>query len=486
MPSKKPWLEQVLYVMWVLTALILSFSFLSADIFLNKAKKVLNLSGVEDRIKELKNPSSPANGEEEPIDARVTVKKNPDGTWQLFVDDKPFFIKGMIFNPAKIGEDPGIPNLRDWMLYDDNANSTNDIAFETWVDTNLNNIKDATEPLVGDFQLLKDMGCNTIRLYHVPSDNPILGNIYKIEPGVQLQYDHAVNKSLLRKLYNDYGIMVIMSHFLGSWTIGAGVSWAEGCDYTNSTHRENIKTSVRAMVLDNKDEPYVLMWLLGNENNIADFSKCNAVQHPVAYAQLIGELARMIKEIDPHHPVAVCDGDGYRWFADPFNTLREYPDYAQAVDIVAFNSYHGSNGFNPYICSNVKYTFDRPIFYSEYGMFAYDNNVGYDEMLQKKYHTNYWKDIVLQSASNLNIPQEQYGNCIGGVVFDWCDRWHMDGNPWAHDVSTNPATYSPDGLRHEEWFGVTSMGIGSDTLMRQKRSAYDYYKNVWNRTNLTY
>ena len=75
---------------------------------------------------------------------------------------------------------------------------------------------------------------------------------------------------------------------------------------------------------------------------------------------------------------------------------------------------------------------------------------------------------------------------LGGVVFDWVDRWYMDGFPSEHDPGTRYWAFSPDHLDHEEWFGMVSMGDGSDTLMRQKRKAYDYLADVWNRPELSF
>lgn len=416
---------------------------------------------------------------------KVKAVKYADGTWKLFVNGKPYFIKGVLFSPVKIGEDPGRGTLHDWMCYDDDKNGKNDAAYQSWLDENRNNVKDPGEKIYGDFQLLKEMGCNTIRLYHIPSDNPILGDIYRSNPNTAMQYNHPLNKNLLRALYKDYGIMAIMGNFLGSWTIGSGASWEQGTDYTNPQHRENIKKSVRAMVLDNKDESYVLMWLLGNENNIASWSRCNAQSQSLAYATLVGELAEMIHKLDPEHPVAVCEGDDYGWGTDIFTTLKYYPKYAPGVDIIAYNSYRGKDGFGD-LWAKSKNIFDRPVFISEFGIFAYNTKIGEDEELQLEYDKGCWQDIVLDSAEYYEQDKTKAGNCIGGVVFDWLDRWYMDSSPYDHNEGSNPWVSSPDKLRHEEWFGVMSMGNGSDWLMRHKRKVYDYFKDVWNFSKLSF
>lgn len=405
---------------------------------------------------------------------RVKVVKFSDGTWQLMVDEKPYFIKGVVFTPVKIGENPDNATMRDWMYYDEDKDGRNDIAYQSWLDENKNNKKDSGEEEEGDFKFLKEMGCNTIRLYHVPSNNPILGDIYKENPATALQFAHPVNKELLRKLYKDYGIMVIMGNFLGSWTIGSGIPWEEGTDYTNPKHRKNIKESVRAMVLDNKDEPYVLLWLLGNENNIASWSQCNGWQEPVAYATLVGEITEMIHELDPDHPVAVCDGDN-------FHSLKQYSKYAKNLDIIAYNCYRGRYGFG-HLWQEAEDIFDRPIFISEFGMFTYNIKSGENENLQREYLKGCWRDIVLNSAWHYNPKKMITGNSIGGVVFDWVDRWYMDGFPDKHNKGARHWN-SPDGYLHEEWFGLMSMGNGSDWLMRQRRKAYNYFKDVWNQKN---
>lgn len=232
------------------------------------------------------------------------------------------------------------------------------------------------------------------------------------------------------------------------------------------------------MVLDNKDEPYVLMWLLGNENNLGDWLHCNASQNPEAYAKLIGELAEMIHKLDPEHPVAVCDGDN-------FNTLKEYAKYAPGLDIVSYNSYRGEYGF-VFLWKEVKRTFDRPVFISEFGIFAYNINIGEEQDYQLKYIKGCWRDIVRNSALHYDPAKRVSGNSIGGVVFDWLDRWYMDGTPSEHNPGTRHWEESLDHLRHEEWFGIMSMGDGSNWLARHKRKVYDYLKDAWNKPDLEF
>jgi hypothetical protein len=406
---------------------------------------------------------------------KVSVVRLSNGAWELRIGQTPHFVKGVVYVPVKIGEDPSENSMQDWLQYDDNGNGKNDMAHETWL------AGDSKRQPVGDFEFLRRMGANTIRVYHSPSDSPSLEEIYKGNPSTSLQFDHAINKPLLRELSQTYGIRVAMGHFLGAWTIGSGATWDEGTDYTNPKHREAIKKSVYAMVRDSKDEPYVLLWMLGNENNIADFSRCNAKARPEAYARLIGELTDMIHKLDPNHPVAICDGD------DQFRMLRYYAKHAPQIDIIGYNAYRGESGFGD-LWAGAKNILDRPVLISEYGTFAYISPKGEDEEYQLRYLKGSWKDIVQQSASHFDPAQNRAGNSIGGMVFDWVDRWYMDGKPQEHNPGTATHWNSPDRLTHSEYFGVMALdGVAqSDSLSRRPRLAYDYFKDVWNKSTLSF
>ncbi|UCC94720.1 MAG: hypothetical protein JSW40_07880, partial [Candidatus Omnitrophota bacterium] len=240
---------------------------------------------------------------------KVKLIKYGSGDWQLMVDNKPFLIKGLTYTPTRVGESPDKGTLQNWTTQDINKNGLIDGPYDTWVDSNNNNIQDENEKVVGDFQLMKDMGVNAIRLYHQP---------------------FQLNKELLRKMYGEYGIYVILGDFLGKYALGSGASWQEGTDYNNSLHKENMLNSVRQMVSEFKDEPYVLIWLLGNENVYG--VACNADKQPESFFTFVNEAARLIKSLDPQkRPVAIASGDTL--YLDIF--AQHCPD----VDIFGANMY---------------------------------------------------------------------------------------------------------------------------------------------------
>jgi len=403
----------------------------------------------------------------------VSVEKDKNGNWQLKVDAQPYFIKGVLFAPIKIGEDPRHATIRDWMVYDDDNDGKNDIAYQAWIDANRNNKKDADEKIIGDFQLLKEMGANTIRLYHAPSTHSSLGDIYTKNPSTEKQYNHSPNKELLRELHKQYGIKVIMGNFIGAWTIGSGANWDEGTDYNNPLHRENIKKSVKAMVLEHSHEPYVLFWALGNGNNVDPWSQCNARENREVYAKFVNELAQMIKQIDPRHPVAIIDGE------DGHNTLKHYAKHGKDIDIIGYNIYKDEVNFQIFL-KEVRDIWDKPIYIAEIGKDAYGRK-GEDEEAQFQSIRGSWRTILRSSAefANSSLAIKGTGNVIGVTFFDWLDKWHKDGISTEHNNGKHkwPGTNI---FIHKEWFGLMSMGDGSDSLMRQPRKSYDYLKDVWN------
>jgi beta-glucuronidase len=376
---------------------------------------------------------------------KVHLIQYETGDWQLMVNNKPYVIKGITYAPTKVGESPDEGTMGNWMEEDFNKNGKIDGPYDAFVDKNRNNIQDKDEPAAGDFKLMQEMGVNTIRLYHHPQ---------------------KVNKELLRQLYQKYGIMVIMGDFLGKYALGSGAPWNPGTDYNNEEHKRNMMESVTSMILEFKDEPYVLFWLLGNEN-VYGYA-CNADKEPDAFFTFANGVAKYIKSIDSQHPVAVCSGDTL--FLDKFG--KAAPD----IDIFGTNAYRGDYGFVR-IWQAVKEEADKPVFITEFGCPAYAQGKTWKEAesLQAEYHRAAWEDI----ENNMAFASGA-GNAIGGVVFEWLDEWWKAYEPSIHDTKGLFTGPFPDGYMHEEWLGLCSQGDGkSSPFLRQLRQSYYMYKKMW-------
>lgn len=380
---------------------------------------------------------------------KVCLVKYSNGHWQMLLDGRPFIVKGIEYSPDKTGTRPKHAN--EWMKSDLNGNGKIDGPYDSFIDANRNNIRDNGEKPAGDFKLLNLMGCNTIRIYH-PT---------------------GVDKKLLRDLHRNYGIYVIMGNFLGAYTVGSGAEWECGTDYTDKKQREKMKSEVRKMVKEFKDEPYVLMWMLGNENDSigsyenSTYNNTNACTNPEAYASFVGEVSRMIKELDQDHPVAVCNA--------LYKIVPYYKQYAPEIDIIGMNSYSGPYGFGV-LWRRVKGYFDRPVLITEFGVDSYNSRTNQvDEEFQELYHKKAWEDIEANSFLGSGA-----GNSIGGVVFTWLDKWWLCGMPDEHDTETGSwEGPTNDGKFQDEWMGVCSQGDGTASpFLRQPKKVYYLYKDT--------
>lgn len=385
---------------------------------------------------------------------KVETVKHGHGQWELHVDGKPYFVKGVVYNFWTVGDDQRNGTLRDWSILDADENGRVDIAYDAWVDKNGNNTQDADEPRVGDWQLLKDMGANTLRLYQMPSDDPRIMPLY-INQG-RLTFGHPPNKDIFRDLYHNYGIMVIVGHFFGEWTIGSGAKWENGTDFTDPDQRKNLLTGIQVMVEEHKDEPYTLMWMIGNEN-FNPYDQDNAEIQVEVFLTLVNEAAQLIHKLDPNHPVAICN------LTD--RHIEDMQRYCPDVDIFGANIY--TRTFDP-VWKKTRAYFDRPMLITEYGLPAFSDGKE-REIRQADHHKASWNDIVANRYGGPGV-----GNSIGGTLFVWCDQWSFIGSASTHDF--DEAVHAPG----EEWFGVTSQGDGSHSpFMRQLRESYHVYQALW-------
>ncbi len=396
--------------------------------------------------------------------ADVRTQKSSDG-WRLLVDGKPFFIKGMCYSPTLIGEDANDGTRRNWLVVDDDRDGRNDFAYQAWEDTDRNNRRDGREKSVGDFGLMRRMGVNTIRVYHQLHTDPGLQKINAATARTANRppdFPLVKEKRLFNDLYRKYGVRVAMGDLLGAYTVSTGADWASGTDYTDPVQRAWMLRSVEEMVRAHKDEPYLLLWILGNENEL-EATHTNAARAREAYARLLNEAALLIKRIDGHHPVALCLGGNAYWM------FKELAQFAPDIDIFGVNLYQ-ADGFRE-LWGRVAGHYDRPVLLTEFGT-GTQKVVGgrIDEEDQARVHRVCWEDIARHQAG-----REKPGNAIGGFVYAWVDEWWPSGDAGQQNPG-DPAT----GSWNFEYNGVTSLGDGTGgSLGRQLRKVYATYREMW-------
>jgi hypothetical protein len=372
----------------------------------------------------------------------VYVQKLKNGHYRLMAGGKPFIVKGVCYNPIPIGKN----HEHDW-----------------W--------SDPSQPWLVDGKLMKEMGVNTIRVYQ-PGANP-----------------EAVKK-VIRDLYNLYGIRTILGTWLGFWEYPCPF-------YADKVFQQRMKKEVREMVNLYKDEPGVLLWILGNENNYSFAGQINAwpceeidkepnltkrkAMRAKVYYSFVNDIVKEIHKLDPQHPVALGNGE--------LIALDVAAGACPDIDLVACIIYRGKTFGN--LFKSLKATFDKPVLLSEIGADAYDAHLKKeDQNMQAFFLELQWRQIYKNLANN----KEGAGNCLGGVIFEWNDEWwkhnDSDSENWkAHDTGSNWSNGSyyfdiqaPDNKNmNEEWFGIVSLSEEMQNGLNKRipRKSYYVIREFW-------
>jgi hypothetical protein len=373
---------------------------------------------------------------------KVYIRTLKNGHYQLICGNKPYIVKGICYNPIAIGAN----HEYDW-----------------W--------SDPAKPWLTDGKLMKEMGVNTIRLYQT-HENP------------------AEVRAVISDLYKRYGIRTILGSWLGFWEYPCPL-------YGDGKFKEKVRQEVLEMIASFKDEPGLLMWILGNENNYSclghvnpwssdevdkepDPQKQKAIRARTYYT-FVNELAKEAKKIDPNHPVALGNGE--------LVGLEFAKECAPDVDLVACIIYRGKTFGN--LFNSLRATFDKPLLLSEFGADCYDALLKKeDQNMQAFFLESQWRQIW----ANLAGKKDGAGNCIGGTVFEWSDEWwkHSPDDPggWkAHDTASNWSNGSyyfdikAEGNKNmnEEWFGIVSLSEEHEAGLNKRtpRKAYYVLREFW-------
>ncbi|MDD5194733.1 MAG: hypothetical protein PHQ96_03530 [Candidatus Omnitrophica bacterium] len=349
--------------------------------------------------------------------------------YYLYVEGKPFLVRGVIYNPTPIGKG------YDYDFFADPA-----------------------KPWLADGKLMKELGINCVRLYTVSKD---------IEK----------TRSFIRDMYEKFGIYTIVGDWLGLWETPAA-------NYADDAFKAKTKERVLATVSALKDEKGVLMWILGNENDYTfsgnvrfwtspEIDKLEpgrrAVKRAEIYYAFVEDLTIAIKNIDTIHPVALGSGE--------INFLRVAANYCKSIDALAIIFYRGKTFSN--VFNSIRTLFDKPILISEFGCDSFDAfQEKDDEDVQAQYLLSQWKDLYANTICSGN----KEGNCLGGVMFEWTDEWWKHNEGYSEDwaVHNKEAGWSQgaytfdnrakDGLNmNEEWFGILSISEEVDAAGINKR-----------------
>jgi hypothetical protein len=160
----------------------------------------------------------------------------------------------------------------------------------------------------GPLALAKELGANSVRFWGIE----------------QLEETDKTGKSKLAQI-EELGL-----------TFCAGI-WVEherhGFSYLDPEAIRAQRKKVRDAVRRYKDHPNLLVWGLGNEMEILP-----GRPEAVRVWEEVEELAKIVKEEDPHHPIMTVIAG-----ADE-NKVREIMEHYPSIDILGINAYSGAAG----------------------------------------------------------------------------------------------------------------------------------------------
>lgn len=276
--------------------------------------------------------------------------------FQLTVNGADFFIKGVAYNVNQDWRDVNDPLTR--------------------------------KKLERDFQLIREMGANTIRRYAA---------------GI---YDENVltiaNENKLKVLY-------------GFW-------FDADKNYLNDSIKlKEYEEEVIASVKKYKDQPAILGWSLGNE--VWGLLKQSYGQPYLTlirkeYALYIEKLAREIHSIDPNHPVFTVAENTKHLPGE----VSAYFHIAPSVDVIGVNSYYEEQIS---ILPNIQYMCDttRPYLVSEFGPHGYWDSYFSEYNENGRVIENSGNEkALLYSKRWTDYIEGRKGMNIGGIAYTWQDR----------------------------------------------------------------
>ena len=314
-----------------------------------------------------------------------------------------------------------------------------------------------------EMSLLKNMGVNAIRVY----------------TGIQPKW--------VQHIFENYGIYTMLNHSFGRYGYTQNGKWISNTEYSDPKARAFLISEVTQMVQEYKGTPGLLLYLLGNENNYGLFwggaetedipvEKKESAQRARYLYVLFNEAAIAMKEIDPDHPVALCNGD--------LMFLDIIAETCQDVDIFGVNVYRGKSFTD--LFDRVKKEYGKPVLLTEFGSDAF-NAIAMEEAQREQaiYNVANWKEIY-ENTAGFGLA----GNSIGGFTFQFSDGWWKYGQTFNLDVHDTHASWSNGGYlfdylpgennMNEEWFGICAKGPtdGLGFYPLYPRTAYYALKEV--------
>ena len=351
---------------------------------------------------------------------------------QLLVNGTPFTVKGVVYSPVPIGEDPNASPYGDYFTAPYSALHNRDLP------------------------VLRTLGANAVRLYHWEKTADHFNFL-----------DQAFNGGL-------NPIYVIAGYWIN-----------EGLDIdpiSPTNVRNQIKADFQAMVAAHKDHPALLMWSVGHNLNLPDAYGTN----PTHLFSLINDLAEAahLEEGAKAHPVTTALAD-----QDLAATLSGFEGAVPALDLWGANVYRGSS-FGT-LFSDIGSISQKPLLLLEYGIDAYDNTRGNEyELTGNSTRTDVteglWKEIAAHGQTCVGGTIMSYSDEWWKGRYTGDASCPADPDPARHGRCGFATITQPDGYANEEWWGIVRVldnGTGPDQV--EPRAVYYRLQYLWGANTLS-
>ncbi|HET6280655.1 MAG TPA: glycoside hydrolase family 2 TIM barrel-domain containing protein [Polyangia bacterium] len=188
-------------------------------------------------------------------------------------------------------------------------------------------------------------------------------------------------------------------------------------DYANAQYTDGKRAEVTSLLATVKTHPALLMWALGNETNLGADTQA-------AWA-FIGQLAQLIHQQDPNHPVITV-------FAGANVTaINHMVQWSQGIDVVGINSYAAVVNTNTEVARS---TFTGPVIVTEWGPTGHWESP----------NTSWGRPIEETSGAKSRVYKTRYesfahtGRILGDYVFLWGQKIERTPTWYGMFLETNP------------------------------------------------
>lgn len=430
----------------------------------------------------------------------------------FLLNGQPFTVKGVNYSPVPIGT-----------TFDDD-DKIGDVFFDYF-----NPIHEV------DFQLMKEMGVNTIRIYGMFPWHPLNGPANPNNPVAERDHtkfldmlfeagicvfitypigDDTFRYKVVQEVPTDGSFFVILPTEPGGgdqiWvedeeSLQPGYTWLG--QQTAAQRRESDMVAYLALAEKYKNHPAVFGWVLTNEKNSPQ-SRVNP-----RFWSYLNDLAGELKTVAPEKETMIALID------DGMVTLEQVAinnfDVSN-IDIWGINSYRGNinqgqNNFDN-LFSSFHAVSDKPLIVAEFGPSSSTrteivSTLGVpvspgDASHNTIVNNNYCRDgtfIELTPSQQASVADYIEGHwkdieansdvAAGGIVFAWVDEYWKEGNKNTQDQSPGVNTNFPGGCTDEEAFGINAIVLKRATPAtfpeifipeeRVPRAQFDRLKQLW-------